>query len=93
MATTQYTDLELLLKEMDPSKYSSYHAFMRALILEGISGYNLTFEELNHQLFKLNKENYEELCQTAISYFDAYAPTKIKSLGLKHVEAKTSYGS
>ena len=45
MAMTQCNDVELLLQSMDPSKFSTYHTFIRALILEGMSGYNLTFED------------------------------------------------
>lgn len=58
-----------------------YHDFMRALILEGISGYHLTFDQLNHQLYSLNKEIYEDVCQTAIGYFEMHAPANIKSFG------------
>ena len=82
MATTQSTEIERLLASVDHTKFSSYQAFMRALILEGISWNNLSFEDLNYQLFKLNKEVYEALCQTALGYFDMYATEKIKSFGV-----------
>ena len=52
---------------------------MRALILEGISGYHFTLDQLNHQLYTLNKQIYEDLCQTATGYFEMHAPAKIKS--------------
>ena len=54
---------------------------MRALILEAISGHNLTFDRLNHQLYTLNKEIYEDLSQTAIGYFEMHAPQKYKFIG------------
>lgn len=80
--TTQSTEIERILASVDHTKFSSYKAFMRALIFERISGSNLTFEDLNYQLFKLNKEVYEALCKTAIGYFDTYATEKIKSFGV-----------
>ena len=54
---------------------------MRALILDAISGHNLTFDRFNHQLYTLNKEIYEDFCQTAIGYFEMHAPQKYKSIG------------
>ena len=52
---------------------------MQAIILEGISHHNLTFETLNLSLFEFNKEIYDAVCEKAIAYFDDFAPTRIKS--------------
>ena len=80
---TPSTEVDTLLRRMDPGQFFSYQEFMRGLILEAISGHDLTFDELNCQLYKLNKEIYEQLCQTAlaIGYFEMYAPPKYKSFG------------
>ena len=40
MATTQSTKLELLLRCMDPGKFSSYKEFMRALLIEALANTN-----------------------------------------------------
>ena len=40
MATTQSTKLELLLRCMDPVKFSSYKEFMRALLIEALANTN-----------------------------------------------------
>ena len=79
---TPSTEVDTILQNIEPSKFTTYHQlFMRALILEAISGHNLTFDRLSHQLYILNKEIYEDLCQTAIGYFELYAPQKYKSFG------------
>ena len=55
MAATQSTKLELLLRRMDPGKFSSYQEFMRALLIEALANTNFTFDELNYNLYALNK--------------------------------------
>ena len=58
--------MDKILGTIEPSKFKTYQDFTWALILEGISGHHLTFDKLNHHLYTLNKEIYEDLCQTAI---------------------------
>ena len=72
-------DLDKLLQSIDTSKIQWYEAFMQAIILEGISHHNLTFETLNLSLFEFNKEIYDAVCEKAIAYFDDFAPARIKS--------------
>ena len=71
--------MDKVLDTIELSKFKTYHEFMRALILEGISGYHFTLDQLNHQLYTLNKEIYEDLCEAAIGYLEMHAPAKIKS--------------
>lgn len=78
---TPSTEVDTILQNIEPSKFTTYHQFMRALILEAISGHNLTVDRLNHHLYIMNKEIYEGLCQTAIGYFEMHAPQKYKSIG------------
>lgn len=78
---TPSAEVDTIPQNIKPSKFTTYHHFMRALILEAISGHNLTFDRLNHQLYTLNKEIYENLCQTATGYFEMHAPSKYKSFG------------
>ena len=47
MATTPCTNMDTLLKKLDPGKFSSYHEFHRALLIEGLANTEFTFEELN----------------------------------------------
>ena len=70
-----------ILDTIEPSKFKTYQDFIRALILEGISGHHLTFDRLNNHLYTLNKEIYKDLCQTAIEYFEMHAPTNFESFG------------
>ena len=73
--------MDKIVDTIEPSKFKAYKDFTRAVILEGISVHNLTFDHLNHQLYILNKKIYEGLCQTAIEYFEIHASAEIKSIG------------
>ena len=61
MATTQSTNLELLLQRLDPGNFSSYPAFIRAVLIEALANSDLTFDELNYQLYALNKDIFNQL--------------------------------
>ena len=79
---TPSTEVDNILQNIEPSKFTTHHQFTRALILDAIAGHNSTFDGLNHQLYILNKEIYEDLCQTATGYFEMHAPQKYKSIGI-----------
>ena len=67
------TEIERLLARVDHTKFSTYKAFMRALILEAISSSNTTFDDFNCNLFRLNRDIYDELSETALVYFNMHA--------------------
>ena len=69
MATTQSTKLELLLRCMDPGKFSSYEEFMRALLIEALANTNFTFDVLNYDLYALNKEIFTQLNRETTAVF------------------------
>lgn len=56
MATTQYTKMETLLKQMDLRKFSSYQKFIRALLIEALANTDFTFDEFNYKLFALKRD-------------------------------------
>ena len=70
MASTQSTEIERLLAKVDHTKFSTYKAFMQALILETISSSNTTFDDFNCKLLCLNKDIYDALSETALVYFN-----------------------
>ena len=58
-ATTPSTKLEQLLKKVKPSQFASYQEFIRALIIETLANTEMTFDQLNYDLFALNQVNKE----------------------------------
>ena len=73
--------LDQVLERLDASTLQGYRKFIHDVLTEGISHYNLNFDTINQQLLTMNKEIYEDLCEKAISYYDMYATTEIKSFG------------
>ena len=73
--------MDAIFNSIEASKLQGYNAFMQAIILEGITNDNFTFDQLNTLLFNHNKEIFDHVCEKAISYFDVYAPKSLKSCG------------
>ena len=69
MDTTRSTELELLVQNMDPGQFSCYKEFMRALLIEALANTNFTFDELNYDLYALNKEIFNQLNKEATAFF------------------------
>ena len=61
MATPRSTKLELLLRTIDPGKFSSYKECIRALLIQALANTNFTFDELDYDLYALNKEIFNQL--------------------------------
>ena len=74
MTTTRSTKLELLLRDMDPGQFSSYKEFMHALLIEALANTNFTFDELNYDLYALNKEIFNQLNRDTTPFL-SYWPT------------------
>ena len=69
MVTTPSTKLENLLRRVQPSKFASYQEFMRALQIEALSNSDFTFEELNYDLYALNKEIFQRLNKETTAFY------------------------
>ena len=61
MVTIPSTKLENLLRRVQPCKFASYQEFMRALQIEALSNSDFTFDQLNYDLYALNKEVFQRL--------------------------------
>ena len=61
--------METLLRRMDPGQFSPYKEFMRALLIEVLANTNYTFDELNYDLFALNKEIFNQLNKETTAFF------------------------
>ena len=69
MVTTPSTKLENLLRRVQPCKFASYQEFMRALQIEALSNSDFTFEELNYDLYALNKEIFQRLNKETTAFY------------------------
>ena len=69
MVTTSSTKLENLLRHVQPCKFASYQEFMRALQIEALSNSDFTFQELNYDLYDLNKEIFQRINKETTAFY------------------------
>ena len=69
MVTTQSTKLENLLRTIQPCQFASYQEFMRALQIEALSNSDFTFDQLNYDLYALNKEIFQRLNKETTAFY------------------------
>ena len=69
MATTPYTKMDTLLKKLGPGNFSNYKDFIRALLIEALANTEFTFDELNYNLYALNKEIFNQLNKETTAFF------------------------
>ena len=68
-ATTPSTKLEQLLKKVKPSQFACYQEFIRALIIETLANTEMTFDQLNYDLFALNREVFNQVNKETAAFF------------------------
>ena len=61
--------METLLKQLDPGNLSNYKELIRALLIEGLANTEFTFDELNYNLYALNKEIFNQLNKETTTFF------------------------
>ena len=61
--------MEKLLAQHPLNNYSSYRHFLRHLIQDAITHQGLTFDQLNYELYRLNRHIYDELTQEAFTSY------------------------
>ena len=69
MVTTPSTKLENLLRRVQPCRFASYQEFMRALQIEALSNSDFTFQELNYDLYDLNKEIFQRINKETTAFY------------------------
>ena len=69
MVTTPSSKLENLLRRVQPCKFASYQEFMRALQIEALGNSDFTFDQLNYDLYALNKELFQRLNKETTAFF------------------------
>ena len=72
-ATTPSTKLENLLTKIQPCKFASYQEFMGALMIETLANTSMTFDQLNYDLFALNREVFNHLNRETTAFFKLLA--------------------
>ena len=61
--------MDTLLKKLDPENFSNYKEFIRALLIEALANTEFTFDELNYNLYTLNKEIFNQLNKETSVFF------------------------
>ena len=72
-ATTPSAKLENLLRKIQPWQFGSYQEFMRALMIETLANTSMTFDQLNYDLFALNREVFNHLNRETTAFFKLLA--------------------
>ena len=73
MAATQSTKLEQLLRKIQPCQFASYQEFIRTLMIETLANTNMTFDQLNYDLFALNREVFHQVKRKTTAFFKLLA--------------------
>ena len=61
--------MDKLLTQHPPNNYSSYNTFLRDLIQDALTHQEMTFDELNYELYRLNRHIYEELTKEVLTSY------------------------
>ena len=59
-ATTPSTKLQHLLRKIQPCQFASYKEFIRALMIEALGNSDMNFDQLNYNLYELNREIFHQ---------------------------------
>ena len=68
-AMTQSTKLESIFKKVQPCKFGSYQEFIRAVIIETLANTGTSFDDLNYELYALNREVFHQVSRETTAFF------------------------
>ena len=68
-ATTPSTKLQHMLRKVQPCKYASYKEFIRALMLETLGNSDMNFDQLNYNLYELNREIFHQVKKETSAFY------------------------
>ena len=68
-ATTPSTKMQQLLKKVQPCKFASYQEFIRALMIEALANTDMNFDQLNYNLYELNREIFQQVNKETSAFF------------------------
>ena len=72
-ATTPSTNLEQLSRKVQPRQFASYQEFILALMIETLANTSMTFDQLNYDLFALNREVFHQVNRETTALFKLLA--------------------
>ena len=68
-ATTPSTKLQHMLRKVQACKYASYKEFIRALMLETLGNSDMNFDQLNYNLYELNREIFHQVNKETSAFY------------------------
>ena len=68
-ATTPSTKMKQLLKKVQPCKFASYKEFIRALMIDALANTDMNFDQLNYNLYELNREIFQQVNKETSAFF------------------------
>ena len=68
-ATTPSTQMEQLLKKVQPCKFASYKEFIRALMIDALANTDMNFDQLNYNLYELNREIFHQVNKETTAFY------------------------
>ena len=68
-ATTPSTKLQHLLKKIQPCQFASYKEFIRALMIEALGNSDMNFDQLNYNLYELNREIFHQVNKETSAFY------------------------
>ena len=68
-ATTPSTKLQHLLKKVQPCQFASYKEFIPALMIEALGNSDMNFDQLNYNLYELNREIFHQVNKETSAFY------------------------
>ena len=68
-ATTPSTKLQHLLKKVQPCQFASYKEFIPALMIEALGNSDMNFDQLNYNLYELNREIFHQVNKETTAFY------------------------
>ena len=68
-ATTPSTKLQHLLRKVQPCQFASYKEFIRALMIEALGNSDMNFDQLNYNLYELNREIFHQVNKETTAFY------------------------
>ena len=68
-ATTPSTKLQHLLRKIQPCQFASYKEFIRALMIEALGNSDMNFDQLNYNLYELNREIFHQVNKETTAFY------------------------
>ena len=68
-ATTPSTKLQHLLKKVQPCQFAPYKEFIPALMIEALGNSDMNFDQLNYNLYELNREIFHQVNKETSAFY------------------------